>query len=72
MQANKLNTDKILVAKTYSVFKKQVDLMIQNKQYSDAFLTCNKSIYFLGFKWYSGFFNLDFFKGCVTVGKKIK
>lgn len=47
MQKKEITINKSFISKSLSIYKKQVDNLIQNKQYIDAFLTCNKCIHFL-------------------------
>jgi len=47
MEKKEFAIDKNLVSKSYAIYKKQVDNLILTKQYTDAFLTCNKAIHFL-------------------------
>ncbi len=47
MQKKEIALNKILVTKSFTIYKKQVDNLILSKQYTDAFLACNKAINFL-------------------------
>ena len=47
MQKKEITTNKIVVQKTFILYKKQVDNLVLTKQYPDAFLSCNKCIDFL-------------------------
>lgn len=47
MQHKEITTNKNLITKTFNIYKKQTDKLILNKQYTDAFLSCNKGIHFL-------------------------
>lgn len=47
MQRKEIANHNSLISKSYTLYKKQVDNLILTKQYTDAFLTCNKAIHFL-------------------------
>lgn len=47
MQKREISINKTFVSKSLSIYKKQVDNLMQTKQYMDAFLSCNKCIQFL-------------------------
>jgi hypothetical protein len=47
MQKKEISLNKTFVSKSLSIYKKQVDNLMQTKQYMDAFFVCNKSIHLL-------------------------